>query len=288
MANERIYINQLIAGRTLDDVFLVSEKDLRTTKTGGLYLTCTLCDKTGTLPARMWQVSESIYNSIPSGGFLHVKGRCEDYKGSLQFIIDACRPRPADKVDLSELVAVSQYDPEQMWAELLEILRGVKNKSLRLLVKKFVEDRELVERFKKSPAAMKMHHPFIGGLLEHTLNVARAAKALLGFYPKLNADLVLVGVFLHDIGKIEELSSGTAIDYTESGRLVGHITTAAMWVRDKAAEIEQETSEPFSQRAVNLLQHIILSHHGEHEFGSPKLPAIPESFFIHYLDNLDP
>ena len=125
------------------------------------------------------------------------------------------------------------------------------------------------------------------GLLEHTLNVARNAKALLPFYPKLNADLVLAGVFLHDIGKAAELSAGTAINYTDRGMLVGHITIAVIWVGEKARAVAEETSEPFPQRTLDMLQHIILSHHGAQEFGSPKLPAIPEAYFVHHLDNLD-
>jgi len=287
MKGQRRFINQLMAGETLDQVFLVRDKDLRTTTTGSLYLTCTLCDKTGQIPARMWQVSESIHNSVPVDGFLQVKGRTESYKGTLQLIIDACRPYAAEKVDVADFLPITEHDPEEMWAELLEILRAVKNKPLRLLIKKFVEDRELVEKFKRAPAAMQMHHPFIGGLLEHTLNVARAAKAILPLYPEVNADLVLAGVFLHDVGKTDELCYGVSFNYTDRGQLVGHITMAAVWVEQKIAEIEAETSEEFPVKTRDLIQHIILSHHGVHEFGSPKLPAVPEAFFIHYLDNLD-
>ncbi len=287
MDTQRRFINQLMPGETLDQVFLVREKDLRTTKAGDLFVVCTLVDRTGQLPARMWRASESIFNSIPVDGFLHVKGRTEEYKGNLQFTIDALRPCSADKVDLADFLAVTAFDVEQMWSELLDILRAIKDKPLRLLIKKFVEDRELVAAFKKSPAAMQMHHPFIGGLLEHTLNVARDANALLPLYPKLNRDLVLAGVFLHDIGKAAELSAGTAINYTDRGMLVGHITIAAIWVGEKARAAAEDTSEPFPQRTLDLLQHIILSHHGVKEFGSPKLPAIPEAYFIHHLDNLD-
>jgi len=287
MDSERRFINQLAPGQTLDQVFLVGDKELRTTKTGDLFVVATLIDRTGRLPARMWRASETIYNSIPVDGFLHVKGRTEDYRGNMQFIIDSCRPYPSDKVDLADFLAVTKLDVEAMWSELLEILRAIKDKHLRALIKKFVEDRDLVAAFKRSPAAMQMHHPFVGGLLEHTLNVARAAAALLGLYPKINSDLVLAGAFLHDIGKAAELSVGTAIGYTDRGQLVGHITIAAIWVQEKARLIAEETSEPFPQRTLDLLQHIILSHHGVHEFGSPKLPAVPEAYFIHYLDNLD-
>ena len=287
MSDKHIHVNQLTADQQVNQVFLVRDKDLRTTRSGGLYVQCTLADKTGTIPARMWQANESIYASIPDGGYLHVKGRSEDYKGTLQIIIDACRPVPADKVDVGEFLAVSAYDVEEMWAQLLEIIRDVKNKHLRMLIKKFVEDQEFVAAFKKSPAAMEIHNPFIGGLLEHTLNMARAARALLPLYPKLNVDLVLAGIFLHDMGKAAELTPGVAIGYTDRGQLVGHITIAAIWLDQKASAVAEETSELFPQKMTDLLQHIILSHHGLYEYGSPKLPAIPEAYFIHYLDNLD-
>ena len=287
MRAQRRFINQLMPGETLDQVFLVREKDLRTTRSGDLYVVCTLVDRTGNLSGRMWRASESIYNAIPVDGFLHVKGRTEEYKGNLQFVIDACRPYPAENVDLADFLPVTELDVEQMWSELLEIMRAIQDKSLRLLIKKFVEDHELVAAFKRAAAAMQMHHPFIGGLLEHTLNIARDAKLLLPLYPKLNADLVLAGVFLHDIGKAAELTAETAINYTDRGTLVGHITIAAIWVEDKARAVAEETNRPFPQQTIDLLQHIIISHHGAFEYGSPKLPAIPEAFFIHYLDNLD-
>ena len=287
MQAQHKYINQLRPGETLDQVFLVREKDLRTTKSGDLYVNCVLADRTGRIPARMWKASESIFNAIPADGFLHAKGRTEEYRGNLQFVIEACRPMAPDKVNLPDFVPVTELDVEATWNELLEILRAVKDKPLRGLIKKFVEDRELVAAFKRAPASMQLHHPFIGGLLEHTLNVARAAKALLPLYPSINADLVLAGVLLHDMGKAAELTGETSMQYTERGMLVGHITIAAIWVQQKADALANELGEPFPPKTLNLLQHIILSHHGSMEFGSPKLPAIPEAFFIHFLDNLD-
>jgi len=287
MASQRQYINELRPGQTVNQVFLVREKDLRTTKSGDLYITCTLIDRTGKISARLWQATESIFTAISTDGFIHVKGRTEEYRGNLQLVIDALRPYPADKVDLSDFTAVTELDIEAMWSELLEILRAVKNKPLRMLIKKFVEDRALVAGFKKAPAAMEMHNPFVGGLLEHTLKIAQAAQALLPLYPKLNTDLVLTGVFLHDIGKIGELTAGTAINYTDRGQLIGHITIAAIWVQEKANLLSAEMGEPFPPKTLDLLQHLILSHHGVHEYGSPKLPMIPEAYFLHYLDNLD-
>lgn len=287
MKSQRLFAGRLAAGQALDQVFVVRDKDLRTTKSGSLYVHCTLCDRTGAVPARMWDATESIYNAIPVDGFLHVRGRTEDYRGTLQVIIQSCRPIAAEKVDLADFIATTDRDVEQMWSQLLEVLRRVKDRHLRLLIKKFVEDEQLVSAFKQAPAAMQMHHPFVGGLLEHTLNVARDAKLLLPLYPKLNADLVLTGTFLHDIGKTAELAAGTSVQYTDRGQLVGHITMAAVWVEQKAAAVAAETGKPFPPKTLDLLQHIILSHHGVHEYGSPKLPMIPEAYFIHYLDNLD-
>ena len=287
MQSQRRYVNQLRPGEGVDQVFQVREKDLRTTKSGDLYITCTLADRTGQVPARMWQASESIFSSIPKDGFLHVKGRTEDYRGSLQLVIEACRPIPPEKIALADFLPVTELDVEAMWAGLLEILRAVKDEWLRAIIKKFVEDRELVAAFKKAPASMQLHQPFVGGLLEHTLALAKAAKALLPLYPALNADLVLAGVFLHDIGKAAELSVGTSMAYTDRGQLVGHITIGVIWVEEKAKALAAERGEPFPPRTLNLLEHIILAHHGALEFGSPRLPAIPEAFFLHHLDNLD-
>lgn len=179
-ANRR-FIKQLMAGETIDQVFLVCDKDMRTTKTGGLYLQCTLADRTGVIPARMWQISESIYNAIPVEGFLQVKGRTEEYRGSLQLIIDACRPKSTEKIDLNDFLPVTNQDVEKMWSELLDFTRGIKDKYLKLLIKKFVEDHDLVAAFKRSPAAMQLHHAFIGGLLEHTLMMALLPKSCFRF-----------------------------------------------------------------------------------------------------------
>ena len=287
MDKQRRFVNQFMAGETVDQLFLVRQKDLRTTSNGQLYVACTLADKTGHVPARMWQVSEAIYNSIPAEGFIQVKGRTELYKGALQLVIDALRPWPAEKVNLADFLATTPQDIDKMWAEVVEILAAVKDKPLKALIKKFMEDHALVERFKRSPAAAQLHHAYIGGLLEHTLGVLRAAKALLPLYPKLNADLALAGVFLHDIGKAEELTGGTTLSYSDRGGLVGHIAIAVVWVAQKAQAVGEEMGEPFPARTLDLVQHLILSHHGSYDFGAVKLPAIPEAFLLHHLDNLD-
>ena len=287
MNANRVKVKDLANGQVVDQVFVVREKDLRTTKTGTYYISATLADATGGIPGRMWQANEAVFQAIPTDGFLHVKGRVEDYRGSLQLVIEACRPMAADKVDMGEFIPVTEHDVDEMWNELLAVTRTIKNKHLKALVKKFVEDKQLVAAVKKAPAAVQMHNPFVGGLVEHTLMVTKAAQALLPMYPKLNADLVIAGAFLHDLGKAAEITGGVTNHYTDRGMLIGHITIAAIWVQEKAQLLSEELNEPFPRKLVNLLQHIILSHHGVYEYGSPKLPAIPEAYFIHFLDNLD-
>lgn len=285
--SDRRTITELTSGEAVDAVFLVRDKDLRTTRSGDLYVVTTLADRSGTISARMWKATEAIYNGIPAGGFLHVHGRVEEYRGTLQMVIDGCKPVGPDSVDMADFVRTTDRDIDAMWAEVQALLQDVQNEPLRRLLKKFQEDTRLMTAFRKAPAAMQMHHPYVGGLLEHTLGVMRAAKAILPLYPQLNADLLMTGAFLHDIAKTAELTSGLSIGYTDRGQLVGHITIASIWIQDKAAAIAEETGEAVPAKTITLLQHLVLSHHGVHEYGSPKLPAIPEAFILHYLDNMD-
>ncbi len=284
----RRFIKELAAGERIEDqVFLVASKDLRTTTNGSLYIHVILADRTGQLPARIWQATEAQYQQIPEGGFLRFKGRTESYKGSLQFIIEGMRPVEAAALDLGDFMPTTEKDVEAMWARVKEILRTIRNRDLLLLLKQFVEDEESVRRFKKAPAAMQLHHSFIGGLLEHTLNVLELALVVIPRYPDVSLDLVLAGIFLHDIGKTAELTYDTNFRYSDAGQLIGHIVQAAIWVEEKCREVARQTGKPFPEAIKLALQHIIVSHHGQYEFGSPKLPATPEAVAVHYLDNLD-
>ncbi len=285
---ERRSISDLHAGDRLEDnVFLVRAKDLRTTTQGGLYIHAVLVDKTGQLVARQWQATEEAYQSIPDGGFMRFKGRVESYKGNLQFIIDGMRPAEDDSFDLADFLAVTKGNREEMWTRVQDVLKKIENADLQALMQKFLDDEGLMERFRRAPAAAVMHHAYIGGLLEHTLSLLELALVTIPRYPDLSLDLVIAGLFLHDIGKADELNFETAIGYTDEGQLVGHIVLAATWIRQKADALSAERGSPFPEPIIWALQHIVLSHHGRYEFGSPKLPAIPEAVVIHYLDNLD-
>ncbi len=284
----RRFISQLNAGELVEDqVFLISSKDLRTTSNGSLYIHCVLCDRSGQILGRIWQASETMFQQMPEGGFLRFKGRVENYKGSLQFIIDAMRPVDPNTVDLSEFMPQTKENIDEMFDRVKTILRTVKHPALLKLIKAFITDEELMARFRKAPAATQMHHAFIGGLLEHTRNVLELALATIPRYPEVSLDLVLTGVFLHDIGKTAELAYDTNFSYTNEGQLVGHITQASIWIDRKVRQIEQESGQPFPSDVRDSLLHIVLAHHGSYEFGSPKLPATPEAIAIHHLDNLD-
>ncbi|NOX58034.1 MAG: HD domain-containing protein [Planctomycetes bacterium] len=282
------YIADLKAGEQVESqVFLVSSKDLRTTTNGAMYIHAVLKDRSGQVPARMWQASEILYNTLPEGGFVELKGRAENYKGNMQFIIDAIRPIDEKAIDFADFLPASTADIDQLWTRTLEILRTIKDKNVQLLVKQFVGDEDLITKFKRSPAAATMHHAYIGGLCEHTLNLLEIAVLVIPRYPEVSLDLVLAGLFLHDIGKTRELRCETSFAYSDPGQLLGHLFIAAAWVDEKCAAAERETGEPFPEDIKITIQHIILSHHGSYEFGSPKIPATPEAVAIHHIDNLD-
>lgn len=284
----RTPISELRAGeRVEDEVFLIHSKDLRTTNQGNLYIHAVLADRTGQLVARHWQATEDMFEQMPEGGFLRFKGRVENYKGNPQFIIDAMRPAQSGSFDIAEFLPTTKRDVDTMWARVLEILEGIKHPDLSALIKEFLADDGLMAAFQKAPAAAVMHHAYIGGLLEHTLNVLELALRTIPLYPKLSLDLVLAGVFLHDIGKSKELTYETNIGYSDEGQLVGHIAMAVVWIDQKVSSLETRSGKTFPGPLRAVLQHIVLSHHGTYEFGSPKLPAVPEAVAVHFLDNLD-
>jgi 3'-5' exoribonuclease len=284
----RRFIAEIKAGERIEEeIFLIRSKDLRTTNNGALYIHAVLVDRTGQLVARAWQATEEMFLGMPEGGFMRFKGRTENYKGNLQFVIDAVRPAEPGAFDYADFIPVTKNDIPAMYSRMVDILRSIKNPDLAGLIKEFLDDEALMTRFRKAPAASSMHHAYIGGLLEHTLQLLELGLLVIPKYPKLSLDLVLAGLFLHDIGKAAELGFAAAIGYTDEGQLVGHITQASLWIDRKIEAIVGRTKKPFPEQLRWLMQHIVLSHHGTYEFGSPKLPAIPEAVAVHHLDNLD-
>jgi 3'-5' exoribonuclease len=280
------FINDIVPGEQIDDVYIVRDPILRSTTRGDLYIAMFLLDRTGQLNGRMWQATEAVYNSLPKPGFVHVHGRSELYQNNLQIIINNINPIDASKVSIEDFLARTKKDTKQMFKEVKDILTRIKNQQLKALVGEFISDSELMKKFCESPAAIKLHHSYLGGLLEHTHNVLRLAVSILPLYPQLQADLILAGVFLHDIGKTDELTYDMAFSYTDSGQLIGHITKSFAMMNRKA-DVLAAKGTPIDKSVLDALGHIILSHHGQYEFGSPKLPATPEAFMVYYIDDLD-
>ncbi len=284
----RKFIADLQPGELIDNqTFLIASKDLRTTTQGSLYIHVVLADKSGQILGRVWQASEAMYKILPEGGFVDLKGRVESYKGNLQFIIEAIRPIEEADVDLGEFLPRTEGDIDAMYARVLEILSKIKDANVAAIVNAFVADEERMSLFRTAPAAVSMHHAYIGGLLEHTLSMLELGLLVVPQYPKLHLDLVLGGIFLHDLGKTVELHHRTNFHYSDPGQLLGHIAICTVWIEQKAAEASKTLGKPVSEKVKWALQHIVLSHHAKPEFGSPRFPSIPEALAVHYIDNLD-
>ena len=280
------FINTIAAGETIDDIYMARDPILRSTTRGDLYIAMYLLDRTGQLNGRMWQATETIYKALPKPGFVQIQGRSELYQNNLQIIINNISVVDAGKVNIDDFLAKTKKDVGQMFDEVKKMVGRIQNPQLQAIVKEFLADEELMGKFHNAPGGMKLHHSYIGGLLEHVHNMLRVAVAILPLYPNINADLVLTGIFLHDIGKTEELTYEMAFTYTDSGQLIGHIVKSVLMVNQKVEALRAKEIH-IEPEVVDSLGHIILSHHGEYEFGSPKLPAMPEAFMVYYIDDLD-
>ena len=280
------FINQIEPGVTIDDIYIVKDPILRSTTRGDLYIAMFLADRTGQLNGRMWQASETVYRALPKPGFVHIKGRSELYQNNLQIIVNNINVVDPSKVNIDDFLARTKKDQKQMFEEVWRTIGQIQNAQLKALTQAFLDDTELMKKFCNAPAAMKLHHDCIGGLLEHTHNMLCVAVAILPLYPNVQADLVLAGILLHDMGKTEELAYDMAFSYTDSGQLIGHINKTLLMLNQKADALRAEGT-PIDPEVLDALGHIILSHHGAYEYGSPKLPATPEAFMVCFVDDLD-
>ena len=284
----RIAIAQLRDGDAVDQPFVLLSKQLGQTSTNKLFIKAECGDATGQIHCRVWNASREVYDRLPASGFILVRGRIELYQGHLQLVAETILPiEDRSRLDLSELIKHTKKNIPEMHTRIREILTQIQDKQLKALVEEFLSDAEIMKKFIIAPAAMGMHHAWIGGLLEHTLAVLELALLVCPRYPDIDQDLVLAGLFLHDIAKTVELSYGTGFDYTDEGRLVGHVARGAMWVEQKAQAAEAKLGTPLRRDLVMVLIHILLSHHGEPEFGAAVLPKTPEAILVNLIDNLD-
>jgi 3'-5' exoribonuclease len=283
----RRYLQQLTDGDSVEDVFLVVDKQLRANRNGNLYLQLDLRDRTASMSARLWNAGEPLFRSFEPGDFLLVKGKVQLFQGALQMILSHVERAPTDRVDLDDFLPHTEQDVSKLYERLRGLLRKIENPHLRGLVECFLMDHDFVEAFCKAPAGIRNHHAYLGGLLEHVVTLMDAADRIAPLYPELDRDLLLMGAFLHDVGKVRELSFDRAFAYSDEGQLIGHLVIGVEMLADKARQVPDLTGEPFPTELLLRLKHLIVSHHGTYEFGSPKLPMTPEAIALHYLDNFD-
>jgi 3'-5' exoribonuclease len=278
---KKTFVRDLKQGQRIEADFLVQNKTLKVARNGGAYLDLQLQDSSGVIPAKLWEVTTEA-TEFETDDLVRVSAGVEDYHGNLQLRIDHIAKCANQELDLRDFLPCSQRDLEEMYARLLERLRRMPEGPLRRLVLAVTEDQGIAEKFKLAPAAIRYHHAYLGGLLEQVVSLVELGDKVSDHYASLDRDLVLAGLVLHDLGKIEELSFTSGFRYSTRGQLVGHMTIALEMVREKMRSIPE-----FPSRLGEQIEHIILSHHGKPEFGSPKEPMFPEALVVHYLDDLD-
>lgn len=283
---QRTLIRDLEANQFLEGIFAIHNCQLGQTKAGKPFIKCLLSDRSGRTPGRMWNASEQIFRGLPTDGFVFLEGQTQPYQGEIQIIINSIYAAEPTEADLDWLLPTSAFDLDDMFAQVQATLATLSHPGLKALAGAYLADEPLMTRFRRAPAGITLHHAFIGGLLEHTLNLLKLADLMLPRYPQLNRDIVMLGLFIHDLGKCAELTWDAGFAYTDDGQLVGHIVRGAMWLEQKAAQCAA-AGAPVAEPILRVLTHIILSHHGKPEFGAVKLPATPEAIFISLLDNLD-
>jgi 3'-5' exoribonuclease len=278
----KVFVSDIQPGQEVESTFVIEQKELRTARNGNTFLTLKLRDRTGRLTGRVWERAEELGRTVSAGTVVRIRGRSETYRDELQLSIVNMAPVPAEAIRPGDYLPVSPIAPESLWKDLTDLMLQVERRPLRELLRRIFSDPEIADRFKKAPAAKSMHHAYLGGLLEHTVAVARLADRICGLYGELDRDLLLAGALLHDIGKIREFTYDLVIDYSPVGRLVGHMVLGAEILEDKLQGIRG-----FPEEDALLLKHLILSHHGQTEFGAVQPPMTREAVALHFADDLD-
>src|SRR5215469_12729528 len=275
-------VSDISTEQNITTFFLVCEKEIRNTREGKPYLRLELGDRSGTIEARMWDQFETAAKGINRDDFVKVQARVEIYKNRPQLSVMQVRLAKPEEIDLADFLPQTKADVAKMYAQLLEYAASIGNPWLKKLVSGILSDPAIAARYKRAPAAKVMHHAYLGGLLEHVVSLCGLAKLAAAHYPELDLDLLLTAAILHDVGKLDELCYDRAISYTVEGQLLGHIVMEVQTVSNAMDAIEG-----FPPNLKTVVKHLLISHHGEYEFGSPKLPMIREALVFHYLDDLD-
>lgn len=277
-----LFVKDLTADQIITGFFLVHEKEVRNTNTGKPYLRMELGDRSGSVEARMWEQFENCAKIVNRDDFIKVQARVEIYRNRPQLSLQQLRLARPEEIDITDFLAHTSFDVEQLYLQVVSDAEGIKNPWLQRLTLKVLSDPRTASRYKRAPAAKVMHHAYLGGLLEHVVSLCGLAKLTALHYPELDVDLLLTAAILHDVGKLDELCYERSVAYTTEGQLLGHIVMELEIVAKAMDEIEG-----FPAKLKTVVQHLLISHHGEYEFGSPKLPMIREALVFHYLDDLD-
>ncbi len=287
MPSQHIDLARMEPNAHVDGVYSMYNPQLGSTRNGKPFLKCLLRDASGEVAARQWSFDEASFADLADAGFVRVVGHTQLYNGQVQFIIEQIRPVEVTEEEMAALLPTTTRDIDEMMAGVKRVLGTLEHPAMRALADAYLDDEQLMAGFRLAPAAMSLHHAWIGGLLEHTWQLLELADRALPLYPELNRDLVLMGLFLHDLGKTVELSWDQGFNYTLEGNLVGHVVRGAIWLQVKAALAAKASGHRLPPDALRVLQHIIVSHHGELEHGAAKLPSTPEAIFVSQLDDLD-
>jgi 3'-5' exoribonuclease len=278
----KVFVSEIRDRTQVDSVFLVKEKISSLARNGKPYLTLHLMDKTGEIEGRVWENVDSLGSLFEKDDFIAVRAKATVYLGKMQLIVADLSRVPDQEVHLPNFLPEGERAVAEMLAELTSLVATCADGNLRRLLLAFFGDADFLELYSKAPAAKGMHHVYLGGLLEHSLAVARLVDVIAPLYPSLNRDLLLAGALLHDVGKVREMTYLRSFDYTDEGKLLGHISIGVEMVNEKLAAMGD-----FPAETAMLIKHMILSHHGQYEFGSPKRPKTIESTVLNYLDDLD-
>jgi 3'-5' exoribonuclease len=276
------FVTDLGSEQNITSFFLVHEKEIRNTREGKAYLRLELGDRSGTIEARMWDQFDGVVKDINRDDFVKVQACVEIYRNKPQLSLQNLRLAKPEEIDLADFLAHTKEDVGKLYAQLLEYAGSITNPWLKKLTTGILSDPKIATRFKRAPAAKVMHHAYLGGLLEHVISLCGLAKQIAAHYPELDVDLLLTAAILHDVGKLDELCYERAINYTVEGQLLGHIM-----MEFETVSKSMDAIEGFPPNLKTVVQHLLVSHHGQYEFGSPKLPMIREALAFHYMDDLD-
>jgi 3'-5' exoribonuclease len=283
----RTFVNQLGSQDSVDQVFVASEKQLRPNRNGNLYLQMELSDRSGKINARMWNATEQIYRAFDNGDYVRVEGSTQLFQGAVQLIATHIERASMKEVDPDDFAPLRSVEVDKLVVRLRDLLRNLTDPCLQNLAECFLMDEAFMAKFTRAPAGVKNHHAYIGGLLEHVVNLMDVVLRVTPCYPQVDRNLLLMGAFLHDLGKIDELRYDRDLTYSDEGQLIGHLVMAIGLLESKIAEAEKLSGETVPTETVLRLKHMIVSHHGEYGYGSPKLPMTLEAVALYCLDNLD-